>query len=365
MSQHGETSTSNNTRQTQDAGSVQEETYGLQNEVVSKCIEIVQQFRTGEVSKPKASMLLFKAIPQQLEENTFVTAYGAYMGMLDNFERYRDGAARSGEQRISSFANTLDHTAAEEPGHQTPIAGPSKRAHSLESDSDDGEEYKKRTRLNYEALPWNETKGDETQRTTEVSPSLQKTQSLLENFSRDVKRARANLLNCGRSYPQFPQSEWLNLLAGNSIDLDHVFSNIYSITQEDRESVPIGKNLELLHGSSVPAKTVKTHGDWVIAWEALVDATLFIFKHRRLEIQSYGRHIQRYFASIPLQFHSHVINYDRAVRIRVAQRRDLELTDFTEFSDLRIQWINVPSTSVAAPVRSTNFRQQQTSNRRL
>src|SRR5271163_3900957 len=168
MSQHGDTSTSNNTRQTQDAGSVQEETYGLQNEVVSKCIEIVQQFRTGEVSKPKASMLLFKAIPQQLEENTFVTAYGAYMGMLDNFERYRDGAARSGEQRISSFANTLDHTAAEEPGRQTPIAGPSKRAHSLESDSDDGEEYKKRTRLNYEALPWNETKGDETQRTTEV-----------------------------------------------------------------------------------------------------------------------------------------------------------------------------------------------------
>ncbi|KAF8235394.1 hypothetical protein L208DRAFT_1257250 [Tricholoma matsutake] len=61
---------------------------------------------------------------------------------------------------------------------------------------------------------------------------------------------------------------------------------------------------------------VKTHGDWVIAWEALVDATLFIFKHRKLELQLYGRHIQHFFAS---QLHSHIINYDRAVQIRVAQ----------------------------------------------
>ncbi|KAF8239209.1 hypothetical protein L208DRAFT_1203687, partial [Tricholoma matsutake] len=90
----------------------------------------------------------------------------------------------------------------------------------------------------------------------------------------------------------FPQSEWLNLLAGNSIDLNHVFSNIYSITQEDWESVLIRKNLELLHGSSVPAKTVKTHGDWVITWEALVDATQFVFKHHKLELQLYGWHIQ-------------------------------------------------------------------------
>ncbi|KAF8221564.1 hypothetical protein L208DRAFT_1327216 [Tricholoma matsutake] len=104
--------------------------------------------------------------------------------------------------------------------------------------------------------------------------------------------SKANLLNCGRSYPQFPQSEWLNLLSGNSIDLDHIFSNIYSITQEDQESGSPGKNLELLHGSSVPEKTVKTHGDWVIAWEALVDTTQFVFMHCRLELQQYGQHIQ-------------------------------------------------------------------------
>jgi hypothetical protein len=75
----------------------------------------------------------------------------------------------------------------------------------------------------------------------------------------------------------------------------------------------------------------------------------------------YGRHIQQFFASIPSQLHSRIINYDRAVRIRVAQRRDLELTAFAEFSDLRIQWINVPSTITAASVRSSDFRLQQPS----
>jgi hypothetical protein len=87
MSQHGETSTSSITHQTQETESSQEETYGLQNEVISKCIEIIQQFRAGEVSKPKASMLLFQGIPQgQLEESAFITTYGVYMGMLDNFK---------------------------------------------------------------------------------------------------------------------------------------------------------------------------------------------------------------------------------------------------------------------------------------
>jgi hypothetical protein len=43
----------------------------------------------------------------------------------------------------------------------------------------------------------------------------------------------------------------------------------------------------------------------------------------------------------------------------------LELTDFAEFSDLRIQWINVPSTTTAASVRSSDFRLQQASGRRF
>lgn len=140
---------------------------------------------------------------------------------------------------------------------------PSKRLHSpLSEDGDD--EYEKRTHLDFNLLPWKELEESDLDSTLKLSPSLQKTHALLENFSRDIKRARSLLLNCDRSIPQFPQAEWLNLLGGNVVDLDHVFSNVYTISYNARDVAELGKDVELLHGSSTPAKTVKTHGDWVI-----------------------------------------------------------------------------------------------------
>jgi len=45
------------------------------------------------------------------------------------------------------------------------------------------------------------------------------------------------------------------------------------VSYDTRDVVELRKNVGLLHGSFTPAKTVKTHGDWVIAWDTLVDAT--------------------------------------------------------------------------------------------
>ena len=54
MSQHGETSESSGTRPSLETSNAQE-TFGLQAEVISNCIEleVIQQFRTGKVMKPK------------------------------------------------------------------------------------------------------------------------------------------------------------------------------------------------------------------------------------------------------------------------------------------------------------------------
>jgi hypothetical protein len=179
-----------------------------------------------------------------------------------------------------------------------------------------------KTCLDFDALPWNEIESSNIELLMNLSPlaSLQKTHFLLNNFSRDIKKAQSSLLNCNKSIPHFPQAEWLNLLSGNSIDLDHVFSNICTIS----------------HNTTV--KTVKTHEDWVIAWNCTVDATLF--KHRKQELQTYRKHIQCYFASLSPLFHSRVISYDKAVRIKAAQRRDIELSYFSEFADLQLQWIS-------------------------
>ncbi|KAF8237303.1 hypothetical protein L208DRAFT_1228818, partial [Tricholoma matsutake] len=81
---------------------------------------------------------------------------------------------------------------------------------------------------------------------------------------------------------------------------------------------------------------VRTHSNWIIAWEALLKAELFIFGHHRQELSLYSKHIQCFFASLPVLFHSQVVNYNQAIHIRVAQQCDLELSNFTEFTDLQI-----------------------------
>jgi hypothetical protein len=84
---------------------------------------------------------------------------------------------------------------------------------------------------------------------------------------------------------------------------------------------------------------VNTHGKWLIAWDQAVEATTYIFPHCALELREYGKHITQLFASFPDHLHTRIIQYDRAVRIRAAQRRNLLLTDYAQFGDLHVLWI--------------------------
>jgi hypothetical protein len=89
------------------------------------------------------------------------------------------------------------------------------------------------------------------------------------------------------------------------------------------------------------SKSVKTAGDWFIAWNQAAAATTFAFPHRCKECQEYGRHILDLFAAFAEEHHRLILNYDRAVRKRVALRRNLLLTDLAEFGDLRVQFLDV------------------------
>ncbi|KAF8812993.1 hypothetical protein BYT27DRAFT_6394066 [Phlegmacium glaucopus] len=53
---------------------------GLQLEIVSSCIDIVQQFRAGNIGKPTASLLLQQAIPHKtMDEEVFISTYGLWV----------------------------------------------------------------------------------------------------------------------------------------------------------------------------------------------------------------------------------------------------------------------------------------------
>ena len=84
---------------------------------------------------------------------------------------------------------------------------------------------------------------------------------------------------------------------------------------------------------------VNMHGKWLITWDITVEATSFVFPHRASELREYTKHIMQLFAPFPDIMHMCIIQYDRAVRIRTAQWKDLLLTDLARFSDLHFLWV--------------------------
>ena len=141
--------------------------------------------------------------------------------------------------------------------------------------------------------------------------------------------------------PQFPESKWISLLSGCAINLDHVLASHYSTSHEEKRTEHIGE-IEFVIGRTRSTKAVETHGNWVSAWDQTVEATLFVFEHRSTELRDYGHHITQLFTSLEPPLHTRIIQYDRAVRNCVAQRRNLLLTNFTDFSNLHILHIQKP-----------------------
>lgn len=128
---------------------------------------------------------------------------------------------------------------------------------------------------------------------------------------------------------EFPDSEWNNILAGKAINLNIVFSGMYSTATNNRAVKNIG-DLELHFRASKPAKAIKTHGDWIVAWQIAVKATRFVFPHRTDELE-YSDYITPYFASIEPHSHFKVINLDKAIRKKVGSVNNISLNELGNF----------------------------------
>ncbi|TFK33546.1 hypothetical protein BDQ12DRAFT_615005 [Crucibulum laeve] len=214
-----------------------------------------------------------------------------------------------------------------------------KRSATLSSNID-AEAHPTKRKIDVNAFPW--TIHDKID-PPKLHPTLAKTRELLSNYMLDVKFAKTHLLNSARC-PQFPDSEWTNILSGRAVDLDQVLSSGYTISHDTHQTESFG-SVKLIIGTTKPAKTVDTHGKWVIAWNQTINALLFTFPHRASKLRKYTRHINQLFSSLPEQFHDRIINYNRAVRMHTAQRHDLMLTDFQSFTDLHLLWVQNTGTA--------------------
>ncbi|KAL7279056.1 hypothetical protein ACG7TL_006891 [Trametes sanguinea] len=201
--------------------------------------------------------------------------------------------------------------------------------------SDSEERPAKRTRADSSKYAW---AASEFLLGTQLRPEVQRTLDLIRVYGEDVTQAKRDLAATA-SAPEFPDAEWTNVLLGRAIDLDHVFSGQYVTATDDKISERIGE-LELRYRPPVPAKKIHSFGDWVYAWNKASVAIAFAFPHRRSELATYGDHIIALFGALAEPLHTRVLEYDRAVRKRVGSARRYLLTDFADFADLKIQFID-------------------------
>ena len=151
----------------------------------------------------------------------------------------------------------------------------------------------------------------------------------MQNHVLDIKATKLIVLG-SKCVPKFPDSEWNNVLAGKAVNLNIVFSGMYSTVMDNQALENIG-DLELHFRAAKPAKSVETHGDWVIAWRTVYKAMHFIFPHREGEIDKYNDYITSYFASIHPSAHAKVLNLDKGIRKYVGSVNNVPLNEFNKF----------------------------------
>jgi hypothetical protein len=195
-------------------------------------------------------------------------------------------------------------------------------------DVSDGDQPHKRV-LNEDLIPFG--KGDD----VDLPPDLAKTLEMQENYARDPGYAKSLLLRDSLR-PEFPTALWGDVIANAFIDLNTVFDS----TNVDSQ--------------------IRSSGDWCSAWNKYRDAVAFVYPHRVRELRDYTGHILDTFLAIP-GAPERVLQYDKRVRMRVAESSSLRLSDFRLFYDEYTSSIN--SVFVGALAGSTRHNPAQGGNR--
>ncbi|THU75520.1 hypothetical protein K435DRAFT_615331, partial [Dendrothele bispora CBS 962.96] len=107
------------------------------------------------------------------------------------------------------------------------------------------------------------------------------------NWRRDPSLVKSSALAQPKC-PEFPDSEWTNHFKGKPVDFDVLITSTVTLDYDTKQSIKLGDG-ELKFGVKTPAKKVKTHGDWVIAWEMYCEVLEYTMPWRRNERQEYGK----------------------------------------------------------------------------
>lgn len=290
------------------------------------CLSLVQDYSEGRRAKGDTVQQLFHVFSEERGRvspeiaGKLSRAFSAYFEMLEDFDKERTRAGRE-----APVLGEDHQRRAEEVAEGQALASTiSKRRRE---DVSDGDQPHKRV-LNEDLIPFG--KGD----VVDLPPDLAKTLEMQENYARPGYAKSLLLRDPLR--PEFPTALWGDVIANAFIDLNTVFDS----TNVDKQ--------------------IPSPGNWSTAWYKYKDAVVFVYPHRERELRDYAAHIQGAFLVIP-DAPERVLQYDRRVRMRVAESSSLRLSDFGLFYD---EYLNsISSFFVSAPAGSTRHNPAQGGNR--
>ena len=259
------------------ARSSSESDSGIYHNVLVECNSLVKAYRKGEISKAAVYIEIQGKLARALNDNRGRSdaAFGLFIATIESHDS-EVGAAVSKGRVIN------------------PLQRPSSPVILISDDlQSDGEPDTKRIKVDESAYAWVTNRQF---KHTSLWDSLRKTLRLIKTYTIDPKVTKRSLVN-EPDCPEFLDSEWKNIIAGRAVNLNAVLSRQLSTTHDDPK-IKKFRDLEIMFGVVEPTKVVKNGGDWSIAWNRTVRATLFAFPHRIQELSSYGEYIINLFSTL-------------------------------------------------------------------
>ncbi len=361
-------------------GSSSTEPSSYDAELVNACEQIVETFRQGRSRKAEAFAQLYRAL--KIDEMVEIEAlhereqaFETYFDMLDQIDRDRRQVPATNEQPNPQGEagappnldepSSSEHTrgdAALDLGSRPDLLSrisdpsPSKRGRDVFEDGSGEEDWvdedrrKSKRPIDETLFPFVSTEAVQS-----LSGDLQRTLVLKENYTRDLSLAKQRVV-CSPGCPSIPDSVWVDVLANRYVDLDKIFSAIYTVDGDHKSSIKLGE-LELVGFPTKPKRHVERHGHWTVAWALYQRAVLYVYPHREGELRVYSDQINSFFAAVSEHEASRVINLDRAIRGEVGRSNTLLLSDFSHFNHLyTMHVVGTGAASQSASASSSSLR---------
>ena len=186
---------------------------GLYQNVLTECNSLVEQYRKGET--PKATV--------------YVEIQSKLVGALRNDRARTDAAFGSFIATIESHHSEIDNAVKRGGMFNTRRRSTSPAFTDPDEHQSNDEHISKKPKIDESVFAWISGRRD---RPTVLSDNLSKTLKLIDAYTIDPKATKRSLVN-QPDCPEFPDSEWKNVVSGRAVNLDAVLSGQLSTTNDD------------------------------------------------------------------------------------------------------------------------------------